>query len=149
MFVLTLLRPPVEFLAEKFHLDHDQAISETLNKKFANKVLLNVGLCIALWDITKRGESFIMPGRSGHHTKVEFRFVVFRPFMEEILVGKVKSCNKEHVQVTLGFFDDIIIPADSLQKESHFSEKENVWVWKFTNDDGEHDLPMDPGESIR
>ena len=51
--------------------------------------------------------------------------------------------------MTLGFFDDIIIPADSLQKESHFSEKENVWVWKFTNDDGEHDLPMDPGESIR
>jgi len=89
-------------------------------------VLLNVGLCIALWvhicvhhffftrfcvlftltlqDITKRGESFIMPGRSGHHTKVEFRFVVFRPFMEEILVGKVKSCNKEHVQGIYSYF---------------------------------------------
>ncbi len=39
-----------------------------------------------------------MPGRSGHHTKVEFRYVVFRPFIEEILVGKVKSCNKDYVQ---------------------------------------------------
>lgn len=45
-----------------------------------------------------RGESFILPGDSGHHTKVEFHFVVFRPFMEQVLVGKIKNCNREYVQ---------------------------------------------------
>ena len=28
---------------------------------------------------------------------VHFRYVVFRPFVDEILVGKIKSCSKEGV----------------------------------------------------
>lgn len=79
----------------------------TLGTYLYSSLFLYQILCIftlTLQDITKRGESFIMPGRSGHHTKVEFRFVVFRPFMEEILVGKVKSCNKEHVQGIYSYF---------------------------------------------
>ena len=63
---------------------------------------------------------------------VSFQFVVFRPFIDEILVGKIRSCSSEGVRgtygephelnfdphrplVSLGFFDDIIIPQQSLQ----------------------------------
>lgn len=38
MFVLALIRQTVRVPAEKFKLDIDQAISEELNLKFANKV---------------------------------------------------------------------------------------------------------------
>lgn len=58
---------------------------------------MNVGLCIALWDITDLGDSHIIPGDGCCHTKVNFRYIVFRPFMTEILIGKVKSCNREGV----------------------------------------------------
>lgn len=61
------------------------------------QVVMNVGLCIALWDITKLGDSHIIPGDECCHTLVHFRYVVFRPFMTEILIGKVKSCNREGV----------------------------------------------------
>nr|CAG4637344.1 EOG090X0DHL [Ceriodaphnia reticulata]SVE73189.1 EOG090X0DHL [Ceriodaphnia reticulata] len=149
MFVLTLVKQTVRVPAEKFNRDIDQAISEELNLKFANKVVLNVGLCIALWDITKRGESFILPGDSGHHTKVEFRYVVFRPFMEQVLVGRIKNCDKESVQVSLGFFDDIFIPAENLQNTSRFDETEHAWIWEYESEEGKHDLFMDTGEEIR
>ncbi len=62
------------------------------------QVVLNVGLCIALWDIEKREESYILPGDGGSHTKVHFRFVVFRPFMEQILIGKIKNSSRQGVQ---------------------------------------------------
>ena len=62
------------------------------------KVVRNVGLCIALWDITNREESYILPGDGGSHTKVTFRYVVFRPFIEQVLVGRIKNCNRESVQ---------------------------------------------------
>lgn len=42
-------------------------------------------------------DSYIFPGDGAAHTKVEFRFVIFRPFMEEIIVGKIKNCSKEGV----------------------------------------------------
>nr|CAG4648238.1 EOG090X0DHL [Moina brachiata]SVE93258.1 EOG090X0DHL [Moina brachiata] len=149
MFVLAHFKQTVRVPADKFKLDIDQAISEELNLKFANKVVLNVGLCIALWDIISRGESFILPGDSGHHTKVEFRFIVFRPFMEQILVGRVKNSTKDFVQVTLGFFDDIYIPAENLIKTSRFDEAEQTWVWEYETEDGKHDLFMDSGDEIR
>lgn len=61
------------------------------------KVYLDVGLCIALHDITKIEESYIFPGDGASHTKVVFRFIVFRPFMEEILIGKIRSCSVDGV----------------------------------------------------
>ncbi|XP_046439644.1 DNA-directed RNA polymerase III subunit RPC8-like [Daphnia pulex] len=149
MFVLALVKQTVRVPSEKFNRDIDQAISEELNLKFANKVVLDVGLCIALWDIIKRGESFILPGDGGHHTKVEFRYVVFRPFMEQILVGRIKNCDKESVQVSLGFFEDIFISSENLQKNSRFDETEHLWIWEYQTEDGKHDLFMDTGEEIR
>ncbi|KAI4901239.1 hypothetical protein NFI96_017760 [Prochilodus magdalenae] len=79
-------------------------------------VVYNVGLCICLYDITKLEDSYIFPGDGASHTKVHFRYVVFHPFLDEILVGKIKYCSQEGVYVTLGFFDDILIPPESLQQ---------------------------------
>lgn len=61
------------------------------------QVLLNVGLCIALHDITKIEESYAFPRDGASHTTARFRFVVFRPFMEEILIGKIRSCSIDGV----------------------------------------------------
>lgn len=49
--------------------------------------------------------------------------------------------------VTLGFFDDILIPVNALQHPSQFDETEQAWVWKYPVGDGEaHDLFMDAGK---
>ena len=76
--------------------------------------------------------------------------LVFRPDLEEVLVGKIKSCSSEGVHVSLEFFDDILIPADSLQHPARFDDNESVWIWEYPLEDGaHHDLFMDPGEKIR
>ncbi|CAJ0933082.1 unnamed protein product [Ranitomeya imitator] len=114
------------------------------------KVVYNVGLCICLYDITKLEDSYIFPGDGASHTKVHFRYVVFHPFLDEILMGKIKGCSPEGVHVSLGFFDDIIIPPESLQQPAKFDEAEQVWVWEYETDEGARiDLYMDIGEDIR
>ncbi|KAJ3600194.1 hypothetical protein NHX12_031180, partial [Muraenolepis orangiensis] len=79
----------------------------------------------------------------------DFRYVVFHPFLDEILVGKIKYCSQEGVYVTMGFFDDILIPPESLQQPAKFDETEQVWLWEYETDEGAHDLYMDQGEEIR
>lgn len=56
-----------------------------------------MGLCITLFDIQRLEDSYIFPGDGAAHTKVEFRFVVFRPFIDEIIIGKIRSCTKDGV----------------------------------------------------
>ncbi|KAG8227184.1 hypothetical protein J437_LFUL003390 [Ladona fulva] len=159
MFVLSEMKHVVRIPPHKFHMNLNDAIFEELNKKLANKVVLGVGLVVALRDLKKLEDSYVFPGDGASHTKVSFRCVVFRPFMEEILVGKIRSSSREGVVVTLGFFEDILIPPLSLQYPSRFDEVEQVWVWEYQTDGGaedgsqdeggKHNLFMDPGESIR
>ncbi|XP_067127811.1 DNA-directed RNA polymerase III subunit RPC8 [Centruroides vittatus] len=149
MFVLAEMKDTVRIPPWLFHLEQNIAIEKELNRKLANKVMMNVGLCIALFDITKLEESYIFPGDGASHTRVHFRYIVFRPFLDEILVGKIKNCSQDGVHVSLGFFDDILIPADSLQHPSQFDEVEQVWFWEYESEDNKHKLFMDPGEQIR
>lgn len=62
------------------------------------QVVLNVGLGIALFDVTSLGDSYIFPGDGASHTRVTFRYVVFRPFMEEILEGVIKAADADGMQ---------------------------------------------------
>ncbi|XP_067875545.1 DNA-directed RNA polymerase III subunit RPC8 isoform X2 [Heterodontus francisci] len=120
MFVLVEMVDTVRIPPWLFERRLNDAIAEELNKKLANKVVYNVGLCICLYDITKLEDSYIFPGDGASHTKV-----------------------------TLGYFDDILIPPESLQQPAKFDETEQVWVWEYETDEGTHDLYMDVGEEVR
>ncbi|XP_061306709.1 DNA-directed RNA polymerase III subunit RPC8 isoform X1 [Pezoporus occidentalis] len=116
MFVLVEMTDTVRIAPWQFERKLNDSIAEELNKKLANKVVYNVGLCICLYDITKLEDSYIFPGDGASHTKVHFRYVVFHPFLDEILIGQIKSCSQDGVHVSVGFFDDIVIPPESLQQ---------------------------------
>ena len=58
------------------------------------------------------------------YPKVTFRVLVFRPFIEEVLIGRVKSSTKEGLTLNLGFFDDIFLPASHLQHPCRFDESD-------------------------
>lgn len=59
--------------------------------------MLNVGLCIALKDIIRLGDSIILPGDGASHTEVLFHYIVFRPTIGDIITGKIRSCSREGV----------------------------------------------------
>ncbi|KAF6121154.1 RNA polymerase III subunit H [Phyllostomus discolor] len=149
MFVLVEMVDTVRIPPWQFERKLNDSIAEELNKKLANKVVYNVGLCICLFDITKLEDSYVFPGDGASHTKVHFRYVVFHPFLDEILIGKIKGCSPEGVHVSLGFFDDILIPPESLQQPAKFDEAEQMWVWEYETEEGAHDLYMDIGEEVR
>ncbi|XP_064479009.1 DNA-directed RNA polymerase III subunit RPC8-like [Ornithodoros turicata] len=149
MFVLTHMSDNVRIVPWLFHLNPNDAIAEELNRRLANKVVINVGLCIALFDILKIEDSRILPGDGSFHTTVEFRYTVFRPFIDEVLIGKIRSCCQDGVYISMGFFDDILIPPNALQHPSRFDEAEQLWVWEYESEDKKHDMFMDLGEQIR
>lgn len=87
MYVLAEMRDIVSIKPWQFDQDLKLVIEDELNKKFANKVIYQLGLCVALFDILKIEDSYIFPGDGSSHTRVTFRYVIFRPFLDEVLVG--------------------------------------------------------------
>ncbi|XP_031264182.1 DNA-directed RNA polymerase III subunit RPC8-like [Pistacia vera] len=69
----------------------DEAIKLELENIFLDKVVANLGLCISVYDIFKIEGGFIFPGEGASTYTVEFRLVVFRPFVGEIIAAKLKE----------------------------------------------------------
>lgn len=44
--------------------------------------------------------------------------ICFRPSVDETIIGSVKNCTNEGIQISLNFFDDIFIPAAKLKHPS-------------------------------
>ncbi|CRL07470.1 CLUMA_CG020438, isoform A [Clunio marinus] len=150
MFVLAELKSTVKVHPSLFSKGLSDVAKFELNKKLANKVLHKIGLMISFREVVSFQDSSILPVDGSSHTDVIFRYIVFRPEIGSLLTGKIKSCARDGIYVTLGFFDDIFIPKDELQHPSRFEEAEQAWVWEYpVEGDEKHDLFMDVGETVK
>lgn len=80
---------------------------DQIDIKFANKVILEVGLCISLFDFQEIGDPYVYPAEGSAHQRVKFRMIVFRPFAGEVhLIRDSIYCSNRQI-VTIDCF-----PAD-------------------------------------
>jgi DNA-directed RNA polymerase III subunit RPC8 len=146
MFNLVTIKDKVRIEPDHFSKEYITALEDEIHSKYSNKILPEVGLCVSIYDILKVSDPFVYPGDGATHTEVIFRLIVFRPFVGEVLCGKIiSSDSKNGIQVSMGMFDDIWIPPFLMQENSYFQEQENLWVWKYQ----EHEMYFDLGEEIR
>jgi len=112
---------------------------------YLDKVITNVGLVISLYDIIKIDGGLIHPGEGAPLFQCEFRLVVFKPVIGEVILGTISRCTAKGIQVSIGFFHDIFIPEHSLQVPSTYNESESAWYWTFND----QDHWMEAGDTIR
>lgn len=95
----------------------DEALISEINKKYANRILHDVGLCICVFDLVQAGEGKVRYGdgflwykgacfilnlwNNSYRDVVVFRLVVFRPFTSEVIIAKVKSSDEEGIRCEL------------------------------------------------
>ncbi|KAF8336014.1 RNA polymerase III subunit Rpc25-domain-containing protein [Amanita rubescens] len=129
MFCVSIIKDTIPVHPVNFGTPAEQAIIAEINKKYANKVLHDVGLCFCVFDLVEVGEGKVRYGDGFLWYKVVFRLVVFRPFISEVVVAKVKSSDEDGIRLTMGFFDDIYIPAAYLPQPSAFDPNERAHFW--------------------
>ncbi|KAJ2559790.1 DNA-directed RNA polymerase III complex subunit Rpc25 [Coemansia sp. RSA 1933] len=145
MFVLVVLQDTLKIIPSEFTKTRQDALKDAINSKYSNRVLHDIGLCMAVHDLQEIDEGFVQHSEGWIWVKVKFRVIVFRPFMEEILVGRIRSASPRGIQITMGFFDDIEVPADQMPAGSEFNAAEGVWVWTYED----NDLFLDLDEPVR
>lgn len=146
MFILTRIKDNVRIHPADFALPRKEAITNELNIKYANKIINNVGCCIRVWDIATCSDPIVLACMNGaYQSSVTFRMIVFRPFIGQIITGKIIQSTADGIRMSLDFFDDIVIPSVWMKPDTKFDETEGVWIW--TVDDTP--LFMDKGEVIR
>ncbi|XP_042028211.1 DNA-directed RNA polymerase III subunit RPC8-like isoform X1 [Salvia splendens] len=118
----------------------DEAIKEQLDLIFLDKVIDKHGLCVSVYDIRSISGGFILPGDGASTYTVKFRLVMFRPFVGEIIIARLKESTVDGLRLSLGFFDDIYVPVPFLfspnRNEPVPGHKNRVnWIWNYMHED--------------
>ncbi|GAA5893126.1 hypothetical protein JCM6882_003892 [Rhodosporidiobolus microsporus] len=135
MFTFCIQKDIIRVEARDFAKDPADAIREEIHRRYANRVIPNVGLCISLLDILSTSEGAVMYGDGCYYYRTEFRLIIFRPYIGEAILAKVKSQSPEGIVVTVGFFDDILIPPTLLPDYSTFDHDRRSFFWLPSNPD--------------
>ena len=149
MFVELKLADSVRISPAFFDRKTNIVIQDEIHARYVNKVISGHGLCICLRGIDNISESKIYHGDGAAFVRVTFRLILFKPYKDEILVGKINSCDQSSVNVTIDFFDNIIIPKENLQQPSIWDAQEKCWKWQYEDDNGtSSDLYLDKEREI-
>ncbi|GHJ86216.1 hypothetical protein NliqN6_2618 [Naganishia liquefaciens] len=127
MFVLSEISDTIPIAPNTFAYDSAIAVQDSINKKYANKLIPGVGLALAFYDILTCGEGKIKWGDGLVWHKTNFRLTVFAPIEGEVIVGTVHSSTTDHIRVSLGFFSDIYIPKHALPPNTFFDHEDDAF----------------------
>jgi len=106
---------------------------------------MDLGLVICRFgDALEIGDGLVVTGDGASHHEVVFRLVIFRPFVDEVCIGSVVESNEDGVRISLGYFENIIVPAYWMLRPSEFDASTGLWVWtpdygEEEEEDGEND----------
>ncbi|KAL9713327.1 DNA-directed RNA polymerase III complex subunit Rpc25 [Leucoagaricus gongylophorus] len=129
MFSLAIVKDTAAVHPSQFGTPAEEAITTEVNRKYANRVLHDIGLCITVFDLSLVGEGKVRYGDGCLWYQAVFRMVIFRPFISEVVVAKVKSSDEDGIRLTMGFFDDMYVPAVYLPQPVAFDPNERAHFW--------------------
>ncbi|CAG8738327.1 6144_t:CDS:2, partial [Racocetra fulgida] len=123
MFILAVLRDTIHIQPYDFHKPKFDALTDEINRIYANKVIQDVGLCICLFEIISASEEIVHYGDGASYAKV-----VFRPFIGEIIEGTVSSNTFEGVKVWVRLWDSQI-------PEENWTTPEDKYLYMYMDKD--------------
>ncbi|PSC70715.1 DNA-directed RNA polymerase III subunit RPC8 [Micractinium conductrix] len=135
MFIVSTLEDTVRIAPQDLGKPAEAAITAAIERTFLDKVVQGLGLVFTLYDLLSIGDGYVYPSDGGAHYKVSFRVVVFRPFQEELLVGKVHRMTRDGIFVDMGFFRDVLIPPHGMPEPSYWHEADEAWLWRVEGQD--------------
>lgn len=126
----------VQIVPHEFIKPSIRAIEDSINAKYADKVLHQIGLCVGFHSLVNASEGRIGHGDGIVSINVDFRLIVFRPFKGEILMGTIVSSDMTNgIYLSTEFFDDIQVPPSVLPENTIFDPGENLFIWRYREDD--------------
>lgn len=94
MFIVCTLEDKLRVQPQDLGKPTLEAVTAEIERTYFDKVVPDLGLVITLYDILDIQGGFVFPSDGAAHFDTKFRLVVFKPFVGQVLVGKVESCNK-------------------------------------------------------
>ena len=128
MFVLAVVRDTIRVSPAAFGKAPASALRDEVDARYSGRVLSDVGFVVCCESAKTLGDGLVHALDGGATYQSEFRLLVFRPFVGEVIRGTVEAADESGLRVSCGLFSQIRVPAKDLPQSSTFDVSRRLWL---------------------
>jgi len=123
MFYRTQLQDHIRVPPELFDLSKEEAVLKRIKKDFEGFISKDIGIVVDVDKVVNIGEGSIIPGDGAAYYETTFELLVFKPELQEVLLGKVKDIADFGVFMALGPIEGMIHISQAMDDFVSFSKE--------------------------
>ena len=129
MFYEVELKSHIRVPPSSFNMEVEDAVMQQLNEEFNDYISKDFGIVIAVSEIVDIGEGIIIPGDGAAYYDTKFKVLVFKPELQEIILGNISEITDFGAFINIGPIDGMIHISQTMDDFVSFS-KSNVLTGK-------------------
>ncbi|MDP7457495.1 MAG: DNA-directed RNA polymerase [Candidatus Woesearchaeota archaeon] len=126
MFYKTKLKDHIRVPPDLFGLDLQEAVIKRIRKKFEGYIDKDLGVVIDVSNVQDIGEGVIIPGDGASYYSTEFELLVFKPELQEVILGKIKDIADFGAFINLGPLEGMIHVSQTMDDFVSFSKEKTL-----------------------
>ena len=126
MFYETEVKSYVRLHPTLFQEDLEKALLNSLNKRFEGFISKDIGLVIAVSGISKIGEGVIIPGDGAAYYDSEFKLLVWKPELQELVFGTIEEITNFGAFINMGVMRGMIHISQTMNDFVSFSKSNTL-----------------------
>ncbi len=126
MFYEVEVKSHIRVPPNEFREDTEKSIRKSLGKKFENFISKDLGVIIGVTDIVKVGEGIIIAGDGAAYYDTTFRMLIYKPELQEVVMGKVKDISDFGAFMDIGPLDGMVHISQTMDDYVTFSKTSSL-----------------------
>lgn len=131
LFYKVELKDHIRVPPKIFNLDVEEAVLQRLKKKYDCFISRDLGFVVDVDEVKAVKEGVIIPGDGASYYETEFTLLVFRPEMQEVVLGKIKDIADFGAFISIGPTEGMVHISQTMDDFVSFS-KDKVLLGKET-----------------
>lgn len=129
MFYKTKIKDHVRVPPDLFGLDVEEAVIQRVKKDYEGYISKELGIVIDVSKVNSIGEGIIVPGDGAAYYETTFELIIFKPELQEVLLGRIKDIADFGAFINLGPIEGMIHISQTMDDFVSFS-KDKVLLGK-------------------
>ncbi len=132
MFKILSVKDEVRVPPVKFDLELDQAVKESLQEQIEGKINADIGVFLVVTEILNVGDGKIIPEDGAIYYPVDYKILVYKPELNEIVTGEVVDVTEFGAFTRIGPLDALVHVSQIMDDKISYDAKNATFTGKKT-----------------
>jgi DNA-directed RNA polymerase subunit E' len=130
MFKILTVKDEVRVLPSRFDLPLEEAVKQSLADQYEGQVHPELGVYLTVTEVLSIGEGSIVPEDGAIHYPAEFKVMVYRPEINEIVTGEVVDISEFGAFTRIGPLDALVHVSQIMDDKVSYDPKGAIFTGK-------------------